>query len=266
MSTPPNLPFPDCHVDELRELFRQQGAEAVIAFILAHPDRSQRRQLFSLAHQVIGCAEGHGGNLDDYIVLMHAAFAEFLKQATEEKDPAEAAKRKDGANMLSYNFASTLAECWPEDPAPRLGHHFRAGLRAAERCLAWRRELNKPPFSFSLAWWAKGVHELSLANFAAAATSFAESAAQATLAARTDGRNPALVPNGDYLFVLAEGYRGLALARAADPAGAPLFAAACTAFEQTIAQFPGEHADDAQVGLAQLRCMKERLEKRLGAA
>lgn len=258
----PTRPFPECHADEVRQIFRERGAEGVVAFALDRADRVQRRQLFALAHQEIGCADGHGGNLDGYVTLMHCAFDEFLRQAAEETDPAEAAKRKDYANILAFNFSSTLAECWPEDGTPRAERHFREGLLAAERCLAWRRELGKGPGPFSLAWWAKGAHELSLGRAADAAISFATSGSKAAEVARAGGASTAIEVGGDFGVILAEGYCGLALARAGDPAGAARFEAACAAFEGTAAQAAGEAGDDARFGAAQLRCMRDRLDAR----
>ena len=255
-------PFPECHADELRQIFRERGAEGVVAFALDRADRMQRRQLFALAHQVIGCADGHGGNLDGYVTIMRCAFDEFLRQASEETDPAEAAKRTDGANMLSYNFAAALAECWPEDGAPRSERHFREGLLAAERCLAWRRAMGKGPWPFSIAWWAKGIHELSLGRPVDAVESFTASRAKAVEAAQAAGALAEVAPGGDFGVVLAEGFVGLALSRIPGSEGTARFEAACAAFEATAAQSEGEARDDALFGLAQLRCMRDRLDAR----
>lgn len=260
----PEAPFPARHADTLRRTFRERGAEGVVAFALAHADPAERRQLFALAHQVIGCADGHAGNLDGYVALMRCAIDEYLRQAADESDPAEAAKRKDGANVLAFNMAASLAECWPEDGAPREERHFLEGLHAAQRCLAWRRELGKGPGPFALAWWAKGAHELSLGRFVDAAHSFGESATDAVEAARASGGIASVAAGGDFGVVVAEGYTGIALERAGDAAGPGRFAAAIAAFEATTATGSVEAADDARFGIAQLRCMRERLEARLG--
>jgi hypothetical protein len=257
--------FPDCHADELRRTFRERGAEGVVAFALDPADPAQRRQLFALAHRVLGCADGHAGNLDGYVTVLRCAFDEFLRQAAEEQDPVEARKRTDGANILAFNFAAALAECWPEDGTPRCDRHFREGLHAAERALAWRRDLGKAPQNFALAWWAKGVHELSLGRFHDAAQSFESSREQAVAAAAAEGRSADVGPGGDFHVLIGEGYRGLALDFVGDPEGKGFFRAACAAFEAAAAG-TGDEADDARFGLAQLQCMRERLASRFGPA
>ena len=56
-------------------------------------------------------------------------------------------------------------------------------------------ELNKGPFSFSIAWWEKGAHELSLGRPADAVESFRESRrySEAALTEKEDKQ----VPNSD---------------------------------------------------------------------
>lgn len=257
--------FPDRHAGDVLQAFRERGAEGVVAFALSRTDAAERRQLLFFAHKVLGKADGHGGNLDGYVTVIRCAFDELLRQAAAEQDPAEARKRTEAANVLAFNFAAALAECWPEDPSPRAPRHFHEGLLAADRALAWRRELGKAPENFALAWWAKGVHELSLGRFHEAAQSFEESYENAVAAATAGGRGTAVAAGGDFSVLVAFGYRGLALDFASDPEGRGMFDAACAAFQEG-GRGKGEDAEDARFGLAQLACMRERLESRLGPA
>jgi len=244
--------------DELKSRFASGGAAAVLAFVRGFAAPLDRRKLFLLAHQLLGTAECP--DLDGYVGLMRGAIDDVLAMAAAETDPAERLKRTDFANVLSYNFSATLAACWPEDGRPRAERHHAEGLAAAERCIAWRRELGKGPAPHSMAWWAKGAHELSLGRFRDAAASFALSGEFAADALRAAGAEAG--PGSDFAVVLAEGYRGIALEKAFDPSGARTFDAACAAFEHTVARGEGEVKEDAEIGLAQLRCMRSRLSGR----
>lgn len=247
--------FPQRHAADLKERFAAGGAEAVLAFVRGFEAPIDRRKLFLLAHQTLGTAECP--SLDGYVALMRAAIEDVLAMAAAETDPAERAKRTDFANVLSFNFSAHLAACWPEDARPREERHHREGLAAAERCLAWRRELGKGPGPFALAWWAKGAHELSLGRPSDAAESFERSRESAADALRAAGAEAP--PGADFGVVLAEGYRGIALERAGDPSGSRTFDAACAAFERTASRGEGEAKEDAEFGLAQIRCMRERV-------
>ena len=241
--------------DELKARFASGGAAAVLAFVRGFAAPLDRRKLFLLAHQLLGTAACP--DLDGYVALMRGAIEDVLAMAAAETDPAERLKRTDFANVLSYNFSAHLAACWPEDARPRHERHHREGLAAAERCLAWRRELGKGPGPFSMAWWAKGAHELSLGRPRDAAASFERSRECAADALRAAGADAG--PGADFAVVLAEGYRGIALAKAGDPSGPRTFDAACAAFEHTVARAAGEAKEDAEFGLAQLRCMRVRV-------
>lgn len=247
--------FPARHADDVRRSFASGGADGVLAFVRGFPDPLDRRKLFLLAHQTLGVATCD--DLDGYVALMHAAIGDVLEMASAETDPAERAKRTDFANVLAFNLSAHLAACWPDDARRRTEAHHRAGHAAAERCIAWRNELGKGPMPHANAWWAKGAHELSLGRFADAAASFERAGAYAADAVRASGGDPA--SGGDFAAALNEGYRGLAVERGGDANGRRTFDAACAAFEGTAARSTGEAKEDAEFGLAQLRCMRERL-------
>src|SRR4051812_28202301 len=135
---------PDEHVPELAARLASGGAAAVIAFIAGHADAAKRRQLFSVAQREFGRRENAARDLDALIAICRAGIDDGIRQAEAETSPVEAAKRKDFANVLSYNFAADLAECWDGDKVPRARRHFEAGLAAAKDCIRWRDELGKP--------------------------------------------------------------------------------------------------------------------------
>lgn len=246
---------------DIKSIFQSQGAEAAVAFILDHADPLERRDLIQAAHREIGKGDGHNGNLDGYVALIRFGIDELLRQALVEQDAEEAQKLKDKANMLCFNFSAALADCWENDPHPRQERHHREGLLAAERCLAWRREFQKPPRSFSIAWWAKGAHQLSLGRYEDAARSFAESSTTGAQAAALDNGKASIEPGGYFFFMLPEGYRGLALAQAGDPTGMPLFESVIAAFQPGLASDDEEAREDAEIGIAQLKTMHSRLSR-----
>ena len=83
--------------------------------------------------------------------------------AASEAAPDDQAREGllQGASILSYNLSADLADCWPGDEKERTRAHFEAGLAAAKDCVRWREELQNPPGTLSMAWWAKGMHPRS---------------------------------------------------------------------------------------------------------
>lgn len=246
---------PNTHLPQLQAVFHEQGAEGVVAFINAFPIFSERKALYGLAQRSF--AQNDAPDLDALITIVQAGISDCIREAARETtagNVTEAAKRIDAANIFSYNLAADLAECWPNDQAPRTRQHFEIGVRLAEDCVRWREQLQKGPRPFALAWWAKGVHHLSLGNTAEAVESFRNALHYADLAAAA----AQIEANRDFGSILASGYLALALQESGDPEGKELFTGACQAFEKLLAD-GGESAEDAQLGLDQLNTMRARL-------
>ena len=187
-------------------------------------------------------------------VVAEAGIKEFLHQSESETDEEMSAKLLDNANVLSYNLAADLADCWPCDETLRTKEHFEIGLKAAERCIEWRTELKKGPGPFSMAYWAAGMHSLSLGKNAASKEHFAESLAYAEQGARDQGSPMELAPEAGFGVILGHGYLGLAEAAAGDASGMERYRKAIEAFEG-MKQIEGQ-ADDAQFGIDQLETVK----------
>src|SRR5205085_6436120 len=98
--------------------------------------RSAQKALFAYAKDIPG--------LDLYVETMRALIdggtTNLPKVGTSEEDD----RALDSYNAMSFNLAADLADCWPNDESPRQQRYFEAGLRAAEDCVRWRNELNKP--------------------------------------------------------------------------------------------------------------------------
>jgi tetratricopeptide (TPR) repeat protein len=252
--------FPEIHWDEMRALMEQQGPDAVIEFIAAFPDEEQRRKLYSFGRFAFAMREWEGKNLDALIAVANAGIAEGLRQAEAEPDAEEAAKLLDFANVLSYNLSADLAECWPGDTLPRERRHFEAGLKAADDCIRWREELGKGPEPFALAYWAKGMHLLSLGDVDGAVENFEKSLASNVAAAKEQGEATEVSPEAGFGLILAEGYVGLAAWARGDAAGEGRYENAVAAFREGAAKYP-DKKDDFQFGVDQLEWVKQKFIK-----
>jgi hypothetical protein len=241
--------FPQRHADELGRLIVSGSAASVVSYIKAIVSPLERRQLFAFAQQAMSKRKDATRDLDGLVAVARAGIEDGVRQAAAETDPAEAAKRKDFVNAISYNLAADLAECWPDDLTPRTRKHFETGLAAADDAIRLRDELGKPAGQRAMAWWARGAHQLSLGRAADAAASFERSLEFARNACKGAA---AVGPGGDFHVMLASGCLGLATKTR-------LFDEVCAAFDATAASAAGEAAADAASGAAQLRWFARRL-------
>jgi len=180
--------------------------------------------------------------------------AEFLQQAEAAPDKETRNKRVDGANVISFNLAADLADCWPGDEMPREQRHFERGLQAAEDCLKWREMLGKPAQPFSMAYWVHGMHALSLGDTETAISSFQSSLEYAQQVAADEGASTEIVPDGTFGVILEAGYLGLARWKAGDEGGQELYGEALAAFTGQL-EDEGK-AEDARFGIDQLETVK----------
>ena len=244
---------------EMKAAAESGGAETVIEFIQGFDDKLERRVLYMFANQGLVNQEWEGKSFDVYIAVCDAGIAEFLRQAEAADDEETRDKRTDGANIISYNLSADLAECWPGDELPRERQHFERGLKAAEDCIRWREELGKPAGPFSMAYWAHGMHSLSLGELEASVESFAKSLDYAREAAAAEGLPVETSAETSFSMILGAGYLGLARWVAGDGEGQELY-------EQAIAAFKAQcedrsKADDAQFGIDQLEVVKAKYVK-----
>lgn len=249
-------PFAE-HWPHLLAVAESGGVPAVIREIEKHDAPETRRGLFSLAFGKLSGDEWSGSSLDATLEIAREAIAEGIRQSEAEKDPIEAGKRIEFSNVLSYNLSADLADCWPSDERPRETHHFEAGLAAAEDCLRWREQLGKGPSPFSIAWWAHGMHSLSLGRAKQATESFQKSLDAAREVAQGEDRAIEAGANASFGVNLGVGYLGLARMRAGDPEGKLLFESAIAGFEAQKKAHPEEELD-ADFGISQLHTAETR--------
>lgn len=256
---------------KLRELVERGGGRSVVKFVQSVPDPEDRQNIYTFAQRAFRKRDWNGKNFDDQIHVVQAGIADAIRQSEETagKGVAELARVwKYKASLLSYTLAADLADCWPEDAAPRERRHLEAGLRAALDSIRWRHELGKPPGRRAKSYWAMGMHQLSLGNRREALDGF-QTAFGLSVEALSEGgtsgydaatRAPGLFESaevhvksgGDFAVILHSGYMGLARRALGDPEGARQLERACSAFEKTIRDFP-EMEEDSRVGLDRLR-------------
>ena len=238
--------------EELRALMEEGGATAVVDRIEAIEDPETRRTVYAMAQKGFARKEWTGKNFDGLIDVVTSGIGESLRQALEATDPESIYKLTEFANIMSYNLAADLAACWPGDDAPRERRHFEAGLRAAEDCVRWRRELGKPPDRRAMAYWAVGMHQLSLGSLWEAAGAFETAAGLARLAVVGTGRDE-VKAGGEFGVILYAGYLGIARWAIGEADGRTAYERACEAFQGTTEKSDGEEKEDAAFGLEQLR-------------
>lgn len=250
--------FYDAKWPELKVAAETHGAQGVIDAIAAHQDPLERRVLHMFVRQGLVMGDWQGKTLDAAVAVAKAGIAEFLQQAEGETNEDDKKKRINGANVISYNLSADLADCWPGDDAPRTKAHFEAGLAAAEDCVRWRRELGNPPHTLSMAYWAKGMHELSLGQTTASCESFTRSLAEAQESARLEDQTDAVDPAGTFSVILGAGYLALAKMARGDEGAEGDYEQALGVFRQQLED--EKKAGDAQFGIDQLETVRTKLQ------
>jgi len=261
----PSTEFPEVHWERLRQEMEEHGPEGVIRFIGSFEPK-ERLNLYSFAQRAFNSREfnvrGWGGekrgkNFDDYIEVAQAGIAEAMRQSEEATEEERKFNLKDFGNMMSYNLAADLAHCWPGDEMPREQKHFEIGLKAAENCIRWREELNKPASRRSMACWARGMHQISLGNPAAAADSFELALDYSLQDAAENNRPGGISPESSFDTILDSGYLGIAEALMGKPEGRERYIEACRIFRTQAEQFE-DKKEDATFGLEQLETVEKR--------
>ena len=241
------------HWPAMKDAAEAGGSAGVIGFIAGFDDELQRRVLYAFARMGLAMEDYQGKSFDLLIEVADAGIAEFMAQSEAAEDAETKAKRIDGANMISFNLAADLADCWPGDEAQREPRHFERGLKAAEDCIRWREELKKPPGPRSMAWWAKGMHQLSLGRPDATA-SFARSLEYAQQAAKDEGSEAEVGAGSTFAVILGAGYLGLALEISGQEGGQELYDEAIRTFKVQLEDEATK--EDAQFGIDQLEVVK----------
>jgi hypothetical protein len=233
-----------------------RGGAREVARRVFERDPEARRGLWRLALRRLDDRDSAPRNFELLIDVAQAGIDDSMTLANQAKDAESAASWADAANVLSYNLSAALADCWPDDTAPRETHHFEIGLRAAEDCIRWRWELGKPPDRRGMAYWAAGMHHLSLGHVLESWGAFATAEKLARGTAKGN-HGAGVEPDGDFGVILYHGYAGIARWVMGEDEGRRDYERACRAFEQTGGD-DAERREDAKFGLEQLRWVERK--------
>ena len=240
--------FPALHTSEMMELIAGEGPDAVIDFI-GNFTLLERIALYGLARELYVFNQFDGQNLDDLVTVMDFAIEDILAAAREEDAALLRLQLLDQANIISFNLSADLAECWPGDTLTRYTRHFERGLSAALQCIEWRYYLEKGVEPFYQAFWAAGMHQLSLGRPEEALYNFVRSMGYADQMTVDAGRPLGFHAGAGSELLLAHGYFGLALIEAGEPS--EHYDLTIDKLEEGIEEFT-EFADDYRFCIEQL--------------
>lgn len=237
------------HAAEALGAVIEEGRPEEAVRLIMELDGSERLERFDLARELWVFGPWTGKDLDDYLVLADAGIEEAMRQAREATDTEEIKALVDRANVMSYNLAADLAECWPGDTLSREPTHLERGLSAALQCVEWRLELQKGHYPLFLAYWAAGMHQLSLDRNEQAFYTLNQALNHAQQHTVDSGLPLGLAPQAGYDLILAHGYLGIALEGCGR--GSEQYDLAIAAFREGIEEYP-DRADDYAFGISQL--------------
>ena len=240
------------HWPMLRQKLESGGVEAAISWIdYSFSNERDRRVLFLFARQGMVMGDWLGKSLAACVQFADACIAECLSQSAKATDELGRDRCLDAANVASYNLAADLAWCWNDDFV-REAHDYERGLKAAQECIKWRRQLGKGPWPMSMAYWAEGVHRLALKDHTGALQSFHKALDYALEDASAKGLTIEIGPDCAGTVLLSHGWLNLARLKL-DEKGAQQQYASVIVNLSSQEESPDEHiSGDAQFYRKQL--------------
>lgn len=239
------------HIQKLAEAGLYQDLHQWIEQV---PDLKERVALYRFTVRGLMFRNWTNKDLKPIVLLGDAGIETALKDFQMHPEDLDL---KDEANIICYNMSSNLAGCW-NDGFNRTAEHFKKGLQYAERALVFRKELKKGPRPFSIAYWAKGIHQLFLGDALGAEQSFTTSLKYAEELANAANLPTTATKKTPFDVLLQIGY--VALARLAQNNGK-----AEADYQNVIKAFEGmksiseDAKADAEMGLEQLRNVHEKI-------
>ncbi len=224
----------------LRHTLNQNGASACCSAIQSETDAERREQLFRYAIRKLGGGSGASvADLDAMVTIGNAATSNM-----EGREPQ--------VNVMAFNLSANLCDCWGDGDS-RQRSHFEAGLRFADLALELRKILKKDASSFSMAYWARGKHLLSLGRAKEAAEAFQESLNCEQIAARESGQDLSSIESAAGGLLNSRAFLGLSLTRSGRPEGKAMLDEALAILRNRVEHGEGEMKEDAQVYLDQIQ-------------
>ena len=228
--------------------------EEIIPFVMKENlVQEETFQLFSMIQRKLYEIHGETTTLEDYGHFILKIVDTYRLNASASEEPNSLLHF---ANVMLYNLSADMAECWADENFSKTNGCFEIGLQAAMDCLKLRQRLQKDNASFSMAYWALGMHQLSLHHNRESLESFKKAF---TFSVNSSDSTTAfdLTNESSFTDILCAGYMGIASVVNEIPEGEKIYDFAITLFEQQIKE-DEEKKGDAAFGINQLAFVKNK--------
>ncbi len=183
----------------LKSLAEAGDSAGLLATIGGIEDDGARISLYRFVIRKLAFDDWENKNLDVMIALADAAIADCENLAGDFLQQA---------NLICFNTAANLADCWA-DGFNRELRHFEKGLAYAKKGAWYRDHLDKPNGSKAMAQWAIGKHSQSLGLIVEARAAYGRALEFETLAAAEAGKPAEISSEGPAGYLIAAGYVAL---------------------------------------------------------
>lgn len=238
----------------LLEAVENRGTLGMLTVILGAQDPYERVSLYRFMIRGLMFRDWRGKNLDSIIELAEKAIEDTLVSARNGVSDQD--WFKDQANIMSYNMAANLADCWG-DGIPRETRHFQQGLKFAEQAIRFRGDLKKGPGPFFMAYWGKGIHQLFLGQLQEGLKSLEQSFKHSVELAKAQGKPTQAEKNAPFEVILATGYLAIARSMNGQADASCELDQALDAFNE-MKGISAEAKEDAQIGIDQLNAVRRK--------
>ncbi|MBT3981616.1 MAG: hypothetical protein HOE90_09710 [Bacteriovoracaceae bacterium] len=234
---------------KIKKLAETEGAQSVISLCEEEKDFNMRWSLYRFSNQTLAQRDWSGRDLNTAITVGEAGIESMLKIASSDSEIEKT--YKDRANILCYNLGANLCDCW-DDGIERNDTFFEKGVELACRAIKLREELDKGPAPFSMAYWLRGKHYLSLKQVPQAKEDLKKSLDYAKEDARTKSQPDSLCVDAGFAVILGFGLVAIAEIMEGTPGAQDNFDQVISVFENQISQDSDKKAD-AEFGIFQLK-------------
>jgi len=229
-------------------LLEEEGPQGVLEYIDGFSEDEQL-ELFSIARQVMVFGEWSQRNMEDLVMVSGAGIEKAMSMANSATDPSEIESLLDIANVMSFNLSADIAQCWPGDTLHRSDEVLQRGLSAALQCIEWRREMGKDDHSLYIAYWAAGMHQMSLNRPQESMYNLVQALNHAQQYTIDSGLTLGLCPSAGFDLILAHGYLGIAMEMCGMEDDQ--YERALSAFRRGMEEYP-DRSNDYSFGIEQL--------------
>jgi hypothetical protein len=230
------------------------NTDKIVSFVKEqNVDQQEKFQLFSMIQRKFYDLHAQSITLEDYGQFILDIVDTYKAEASLFEEPNTLLHF---ANVMLYNLSADMAECWAEESYVKTSGCFEIGLKAALDCLHLRVQLQKDDASFAMAYWAVGMHQLSLhrneESLESFKTAFNYSVNSSNVASVFE-----LTAENSFSDILYAGYLGIASVVNELAEGEKIYDFAIKLFEQQIID-DEKKKGDAAFGIKQLEHVRNK--------